>query len=517
MGRRSGQRGSSDRLGGRRAGPRDCRHWREPPVRRLRVTTTRPSCSTRRKSPHNNSPGCAVSTRSRYTCVTRAPEPLAQRCNSSTTASTRSRTATRSLIFRTTPREGTWPGEHAINNFETFLVIVAFVALLSALFLIANTMSTLVSEQHHELGVLKAIGGRRGQIHGDSLRTATLFGAIGGVAGATLCRAIRQHTGQLPRSSLLRDPPVVERCASSSPVASIRTRRRDRRVAGRHWITRHEATIHEALADDAAAGSGATRVDRALRLLRFAPMTSVGLRSVNRRRSRSAATVVQVAISVAAHVVIPRARTHRGRCDQPQLGPVLRRHPGKRLHERQAALARDGRDGRRTTQRRTSRAGLLRKRGSRRRTIPSLGPPGRREPPDRKFTEDAGSPKATTETPAHVIVVGDALAHAHHLRLGASVEATTQAGRQRFRIIGIDDAVNNNGRIAYLPLATLRATLGDPQATNGYWIQARRRSNTAVDRLSTAMENQLGSPGYSASTDIFHVDAPRTSPPTNRS
>ena len=156
-----------------------------------------------------------------------------------------------------------------------------------------------MSEQRRELGVLKAIGGRRGQIRGIYLRTATLFGAIGGVAGAALAALFantlasylgRRFFGIHPSWSI---PPqlIAGGIALGLAVAIVASLPSLRRVA--------QATIHEALADDAAAGSGATRVDRGLRLLRFAPMTSVGLRSVNRRRSRSAATVVQVAISVA--------------------------------------------------------------------------------------------------------------------------------------------------------------------------------------------------------------------------
>jgi putative ABC transport system permease protein len=113
--------------------------------------------------------------------------------------------------------------------------------------------------------------------------------------------------------------------------------------------------------------------------------------------------------------------------------------------------------------------------------------------------------QADDQARAHVVVVGDALARVHHLHVGTTVALATAAGRQRFEIVGIDNALNNNGRIAYLPLETMRAVLRDPEATNGYWIQAHDRSNTAVDKLTTTIEDRLSSHGYSTSTQVFHV------------
>jgi putative ABC transport system permease protein len=85
------------------------------------------------------------------------------------------------------------------------------------------------------------------------------------------------------------------------------------------------------------------------------------------------------------------------------------------------------------------------------------------------------------------------------------VVLSTATGPQRFEIVGIDDALINDGRIAYLPLETMRATLHDPAATNGYWVHARDRSNAAVDRLSTAIEDRLDAQGYATSLQVFHV------------
>jgi hypothetical protein len=59
-------------------------------------------------------------------------------------------------------------------------------AFLSSLFLISATMNTLIAEQAGEIAILKTLGGRRRQIGGIALRTATMLGAAAAVVGTIL-------------------------------------------------------------------------------------------------------------------------------------------------------------------------------------------------------------------------------------------------------------------------------------------------------------------------------------------
>ena len=59
-------------------------------------------------------------------------------------------------------------------------------ALLSALVLISNTMTTLVAEQTGEIGIMRAVGARRRQVALVYVRTALLLGALGALAGVAL-------------------------------------------------------------------------------------------------------------------------------------------------------------------------------------------------------------------------------------------------------------------------------------------------------------------------------------------
>ena len=56
---------------------------------------------------------------------------------------------------------GDYPGKEFFGQLGQLLSVITLLALVSGLFLIGNTMSTLVSEQTSEIGMMKAIGGSR--------------------------------------------------------------------------------------------------------------------------------------------------------------------------------------------------------------------------------------------------------------------------------------------------------------------------------------------------------------------
>jgi hypothetical protein len=86
----------------------------------------------------------------------------------------------------TTRAPGQWPGKSGFNEIMALLYIITILAFLCSLFLISATMNTLIAEQADEIAILKTLGGRRRQIGGITLRTATMLGAAGAVVGTIL-------------------------------------------------------------------------------------------------------------------------------------------------------------------------------------------------------------------------------------------------------------------------------------------------------------------------------------------
>jgi putative ABC transport system permease protein len=85
---------------------------------------------------------------------------------------------------------GDWPGKSSFQSFSKFFYVITLLALLSALVLISNTVTTLVAEQTSEIGIMKAIGGRRRQIAAVYLKAALLLGGLGTVAGIVIGAAL---------------------------------------------------------------------------------------------------------------------------------------------------------------------------------------------------------------------------------------------------------------------------------------------------------------------------------------
>jgi putative ABC transport system permease protein len=400
---------------------------------------------------------------------------------------------------------GTWPGQQGADNFETFLVIVAFVGLLSAGFLIANTMSTLVAEQRRDIGVLRALGGRRRQVRGVYLRTAVVYGAIGGLLGAALAVLLGNWLSRYFGSQFFgvtpswRVPPwLVATSLAVGVLVSVAAALPSLRRAGR-------VTVREALDDAAHSVHGTGALEHSLERAPLSTTTKAGIRNVRRNGRRSIATIAQIAMAVGIMLsflalgktvvdvtnqtwdrystdlsvrldTTAKALTARTRAAIAAMANVARIEPlyfsDVELGDEQLATW----------------------------AVPATDTMYRNDVHHgRWFT------RAEDTSAAHVVVLGDALARVHHLHVGSIPTLLTAAGPQRFHVVGIDDALNDNGRIAYLPLSTLRTILRQPDATNGYWIQARDRSDAAVDRLSTAIEDRLTHAGYAPTVDITHV------------
>ena len=194
---------------------------------------------------------------------------------------------------------GDWPGKSSYTKLTKFFYIVTVLALLAALVLIANTITTLVSEQTSEIGIMKAVGGRRRQIAAVYLKTALLLGALGSVAGIVIGLVIANLLTRYFGSHFYgvsvgigADPLVILASAAvgllGPPLAALPAIRRATRVP-----------VREALEATGSAVGTENVSERLLRRIRFLPRSAqIGLRNVGRRRRRAFSTAVVIALAV---------------------------------------------------------------------------------------------------------------------------------------------------------------------------------------------------------------------------
>lgn len=401
---------------------------------------------------------------------------------------------------------GDWPGKEDVATFSDFFAVVTLLALLSALVLVSNTITTLVAEQTQEIGVMKAIGGRQRQIALVYLRTALLLGAAGtalGLAGGVLLA--NMFAGFLGDSFFAVDVPfgadagVLAASAAlglAGPVlAALPAIRRGVRV-----------DLREALEASGSAVGSLDSGDRLLRRIRFLPRTAqIGLRGVGRRRRRGLATAVVVALAVGNLLAILglavgiEDTVHAGWRDHGEDVKVttagaspfdaravalMRSTPGVETVEPMFAIDAlvDGQD--------------------------AVAWSVRRDTMFRYHVADGRWFTAADERDrARVTVLEEGIARLAGAEVGDRVPVETSAGPVELRVVGLASNQQEGALAFFVPLDTMRELVGSARAAGvDYWVRTSSHEEAFVDRVTTRLEDTLAANGYEAATEIRYVD-----------
>jgi putative ABC transport system permease protein len=398
---------------------------------------------------------------------------------------------------------GDWPGKEDTEQFGDFLGVITLLALLSALVLISNTMTTLVAEQTGEIGIMRAIGARRRQVTLVYLRTALMLGAIGVAAGVAAGVAISNlAAGYFGREfwavdvGFGVDATVVAASALiglvGPPLAALPAIRRGVRT-----------DLHEALESTGSAIGGQGRIDAALRRVRLLPRPmQLGLRGVGRRRRRSLATTLIVALAVGnllAVLGLAAAATETTRTSwNDHLDDVRVWTAGSAPFDRRAERTVSTTPGVAAVQPALVTGARL---GGEEAVIWGL----RQRPLFRHRVSDGRWFTAAEERARErVLVIERNLARITGARVGSRVSVSSAAGPATFRIVGIADNQQEDGTALFVPLTTVRALLHEPGATT-YWIRTSSPAPAVVDRTTTLLEDRLGALGYEIGSQIKYV------------
>jgi ABC-type lipoprotein release transport system permease subunit len=262
--------------------------------------------------------------------------------------------------------------------------------------------------------------------------------------------------------------------------------------------------LREALESTGSAVGGQHAGDRLLRRAGFLPRTmQIGLRGLGRRRRRSLATAVIVALAVGnllAVLAVAAAATENSRTSwSNHLEDIRLWTSGRELFDARAL---------RTTQ---STPGVTR-------AQPALvsdaklageeaflwGVP--REPLFRYRLSDGRWFSAAEErTQERVAVIERNLAQFAGVDIGDRVTLTTVAGPAQFRIIGRVTNQQEDGIVLYVPLTTLRSVLDQPTGVSTYWIKTTSSDEALIDRTTTLLDDRLTALGYDVATEISYV------------
>jgi putative ABC transport system permease protein len=400
-----------------------------------------------------------------------------------------------------------WPGKSRFQDFSKFFYIITLLALLSALVLISNTMTTLVAEQTSEIGIMKAVGGRRRQIAAVYLKTAVLLGGLGTVAGIVLGVVLAYVLTSFFGSTFFAagvgfgiDWSVVLASALvgllGPPLAALPAIRRAVRVP-----------VRDALQATGSAAGGQDAGDRLLGRVRFLPRPAqIGLRNVGRRRRRSLSTALVIALAVGTMLAVLGMITAAANASRASWGDhgedvKLTAQGGQHMLDARAAALIRSTPGVAAVEPMFVTDITLADKDAKIWGLQQATMFRYRIAAGRWFTP------AEEQARAHVAVVESAIADTTGTRLGDSITVQTASGPARFRVIGISPQQQENGTALFVPLTTVHAVLtGVPgDANNGYWVQTTSHDHAFIDRTTTRIEDTLTTHGYNVNSEIVYV------------
>lgn len=400
---------------------------------------------------------------------------------------------------------GDWPGRSMFSQVSSLFYVITALAMLCALFLIANTMNTLVAEQASEIAILKTLGGRRRQIAGVFVQTAGLLGATGALIGAGLGIAIAYLLTGFFATTIFDvsagfavSVPVTILSLAAGPALAIAASLPGLRRALRRPVA-------EILTDEGVSGYGTGRLDRLVARSRLLPGPArMGVRNILRHKRRSAATIAQVALATAlalALFAVGRSVTLTVDRVYDTLGYdiTVSASNGAPLLDNTARTITTDMPGVTRAEPVVENRAIYRGQpyaayGLGVRTLYQY-----RLSAGRWFT----AADASAATPP--VVLGPALARTTGARVGQTLVLHTAAGPTTVQVVGLDTGQLNNGGMVFFPLPVLQRLTGMADATNTVWLTTARSDHTAVDQSAAAVEDRLVANGYPVDISKLYV------------
>jgi putative ABC transport system permease protein len=252
-------------------------------------------------------------------------------------------------------------------------------------------------------------------------------------------------------------------------------------------------------------GYGQGAIDRGLRRVGFLPRDwQLGLRGAARRKGRSVATAVQVALAVGTMLaftstvitmlwVSEQSRTAEGGDIQ-----VWSTGGGAILGDAAGALL-GGIDGVDRVQPIVGADVLA---GDTDTFVWGL--------PDEpvyayELSEGRWFDGVENEAAARVAVVGPALANLHSLEVGDDVRVETASGVESFLIVGIDTTMVGDGLGLFVPIKTVMEIRGLAEPSQ-FWLTTTSSDHGSIDRVALELRGELERRGYGFDYQVRYID-----------
>lgn len=405
---------------------------------------------------------------------------------------------------------GDWPGEQQFSDMSSFFFILTLLILFCSVFLISNTMHTMITEQKKEIGQLKAVGATKFQVLRSYTQTALIMGGtgsfIGGILGIFISHFMVIFLGDtffgiIPGFGVY-PPVVITSMAVGLGLTLLSTLPALIKVLG--MTTREGMDSH-----GIQASYGTSRFDLMLMKMKGLPSSAqMGLRNMSRKKGRSLSTILQITLAVGMFLaiistgisirtavsqefeyitsdIISTGSTEGGRPLYEDLQYILLDIDGVEIVEPIVATDAMFEDE----------------------TITLFGYTYNTVAYDFKRTLENGRWYSEYDemTNASVTVIAKSLADIYNIEVGDNFEIQMATGTFSFEVIGVSKTLMNNGMVCFVPISTLQDKLMMGNMVTGFAIVCESSSHDLIDRVATEIEDNMLERGFVVNNLILYV------------
>ncbi|UCH87884.1 MAG: FtsX-like permease family protein [Thermoplasmata archaeon] len=405
--------------------------------------------------------------------------------------------------------EGDWPGKDELADLASFFIILTLLAMFCSLFLISNTMHTLVAEQRKDIAQMKAIGATRKQVVKSYLTTSMIIGLIGSIIGIILGVIIAFEIEQfflgsfygVQSSFAIHLQTVLLSIFIGISITVLAT------LPALYKALK--ITVREGMEGVALTRNGSSGLHKSL--LRFNSLprsTQMGIRNISRKKGRSVSTIIQIALAVGIFLSIVSIGISINMMIADEFDnftydimTIGQTNDGKPL-EQDLELVLEDIDGVAEAEPFIITAGQLDDQ-----TVLCFGYVHDTISFNYEDTHYKGRwfNQHESDTNASVIVLGKALARIEGISLGDNIHMELATGLHEFEVIGLNSGQMNNGLVAYMPFSSLQEKLLWNNTVTGFTIVTDSRDHDTIDSVSTEIEDELLSSGFVADNEIMYV------------
>jgi putative ABC transport system permease protein len=407
--------------------------------------------------------------------------------------------------------EGEYPGRDIYLDIMSFFYVPAVMTVICSLFLISNTMHTIIVEQRREIAQMKAIGATRLQVLRSYLRTNFVMGLIGSVIGAFMGVFIAYVIGLFLLDSFFGmtlpfsiHPPTIFLSILLGITIII--------VAGLPALLMSLRTTVKNGMEDRGMTNGSDRhsLTRAFMGVPFIPRTlQMSVRNITRKKGRSFSTIVQVALAVGlfcgftaiGHTVsvgVEEIFEEFG-SDIETYGQMTGGNP---LTEDLQPIIEDI-DGVDRVEPFIMTKGFLN--GIEFNLFGYLHDPFIYRI-ERTMVNGRWFDQRECSSGINVMVLNKFLAKDAGVRIGDVVEIELATGSHPFEVIGLDSGFGEWGRTAFAPIDTLQDILILGDIVSGFGVITTTGEHGLIDRVSTDIEDTMLENGYVVNNNILYLE-----------